>query len=141
MTEFLGLCGMLAVILLAVAYRTVRHDKTIRGSAVLILVGGAVGTFALATTLSGMFRFTEKGLGLLILGAVLGFCGADFFWQVVKGHSSMTTRKWTPWVTLGFAVAATVLIVNAVPIYHNIRTEVTGHNVTQVVSRVHGNGG
>ncbi len=141
MREFLALCGMLALILLTVAYRTVRHDKTIRGSSVLILIGGVVGTFALATVLSGMFRFAERGVGLLVLGAVLGFCGADFFWQVVRGHSSMTKRKWTPWVTLGFAVAVTVLIVNAVPIWQNIRTEVTGHNVTQVMSTVRGNGG
>ena len=147
MYGIIALAAGLGALLLSVAWRNLKHEKTIRGSSLLVLIGGVAATLAASVVVPGLFRALTHGYGLILLLVVLGACGTDFYWQVVQKapivvkNKEMLHRTRTPWVaSLGLAIALGVLAVSYQPIWSNIRSNVTGHHVTQVLDHVNHGG-
>ncbi len=128
------------VVLITLGWRILAHDKTVRGASVLVFIGALLATFAAAVVFGALYRWTDHGVGLVVLGAVLAFCGGDFYFQVIRDHKKKDKTK-TPWVAAaGLGMAGALFFGNVTQIAHTIQREAHLSGVTAVFDSVHKHG-
>jgi drug/metabolite transporter (DMT)-like permease len=140
-TDLISVAAFAGIVLVVLAWRILAHDKSVRGASVMVFTGALLGTFAAAVVFGGLYRWTDHGVGLLVLGAVLAFCGGDFYFQVVRNHPKKTHKVKTPWVAAaGLGVAGMLFFGNITHVAHSIQRDAHLNGVTAVFTSVHKNG-
>ncbi len=146
--NLITLAAFAGIVVMVLAHRIIAHDespkgqsKAVRAASAMVFAGALAVTFASAVVFGGLYRATDHGAGLLILGAILAFCGGDFYFQVIRDHTKQHKVK-TPWVAAaGLGIAGALFFGNVTQIAHSIQKDVHVSGVTAVFDSVHKHGG
>jgi len=137
--DIIAAAAFAAAVLLTSTWRLHAHDKFKYGATILALFGAMALTFSASYWWTGLYRATDHGLGLVILGIAFAACGIDFVLQVLMKHQKFKKGR-TTWIAIGFGVAGVLLIMNFTGIYHSVQQDINGRTVANVVDHVNGNG-
>jgi hypothetical protein len=137
--DIIAAAAFAAAVLLTVALRLNAHDKLKYGATVIALLGAMALTFSASYWWTGLYRATAHGIGLVILGIMLAWCGVDFVLQVCMKHAKFRKER-TTWIAVGLGVSGVLFIMNFTGIYHSVQGDLNSRTVTSVVDHVNGTG-